>query len=236
MGADNCWRKLIISENGNNRILIYNSIPSSNNASADVVIGQDDFVGGGRNHGLGDNPDEWGLNLPMGVFYDEVSGKLIVNDQNNYRWLIFNKIPEENGASADVVIGQPDFNTRTSNRPLSTKDFAYPGGYGGIPHVIEGRLYIPDSYNNRIIVFNSIPNENYAEADFVLGQPDFTSRSINAGGTPGPNTLYFPVSMFYDGKKTYVNDAQNNRILIFHGIPTQDNFAADVVIGQPDFT
>ncbi len=98
--------KLIASDGGNNRVLIWNSIPTTNGQPADVVIGQNDFTSSST--GLG--PDKF--NYPWGVFITP-TGKLIIGDRQNNRFLIYNQIPTENGASADIVIGQPDMYTNS---------------------------------------------------------------------------------------------------------------------------
>ena len=39
----------------------------------------------------------------------------------------------------------------------------------------NGRLYVADTQNNRVLIYNQIPTANGASADVVLGQPDFTT-------------------------------------------------------------
>ena len=39
----------------------------------------------------------------------------------------------------------------------------------------NGKLYIADTQNHRVLIFNSIPTANGAAADVVLGQPDFST-------------------------------------------------------------
>ncbi len=45
-----------------------------------------------------------------------------------------------------------------------------------------------------------------------------------------------PQGVWIQGSKLFVADTQNNRVLIWNTIPTQNNQPADVVLGQPDFT
>ena len=97
--------KVIVVDNHNNRVLIFNEIPTENGASADVVVGQADFTHNSANRGgsVANNTLYW----PTSIYSD--GDKLQIADFSNNRVLIYNEIPTENGASADVVIGQADF-------------------------------------------------------------------------------------------------------------------------------
>jgi hypothetical protein len=53
------------------------------------------------------------LHYPSGIWSD--GEKLIVADAWNHRVLIWHSIPTENGQAADVVIGQPDFESNEPN-------------------------------------------------------------------------------------------------------------------------
>ncbi|MDD2756944.1 MAG: Ig-like domain-containing protein, partial [Methanothrix sp.] len=66
-------------------------------------------------------------------------------------------------------------------------------------------------------------------------QQDFVSRGVNQGGSPDNETLYLPVSVYYNGHRLYIADGYNNRILIYNGIPTTNNVKADEVLGQDNF-
>src|ERR1035438_9238838 len=39
----------------------------------------------------------------------------------------------------------------------------------------NGRLYVADTGNNRVLIYNQIPTSNGAAANVVLGAPDFTT-------------------------------------------------------------
>lgn len=219
--------KLIISDSGNNRILIYNSIPTTNNASADIVIGQNDFISSTS------TPISASKFSDPSATFDPVSEKLFVSEFGRNRVTVFNDLPTTNGASADLVIGQPDFVTTTDDfgSTVNAQGFDSPT----IAKVIEGKLFIPDYWNHRILAWNSIPLTNGEPADFVLGQPDFTSNSPNQGAPdPSANTFYYSSDIEYDGNRFFVNDNANWRVLIYNEIPTQTNQSADNVIGQPD--
>ena len=151
------------------------------------------------------------------------------------RVLIWNRIPTTNDAPADVVVGQPNF-TSTS-LPGNTPNAKSMRGPQGV-WIQNGRLYVADTQNNRVLIFNRIPTSNGAAADVVLGQPnmttfvepDLTQQKNNVTA----NQLLNPVSVTSDGVHIFVTDLGYNRVLIWNSIPSTNGAAADVAIGQPD--
>ncbi|HZU84253.1 MAG TPA: hypothetical protein VE987_15090, partial [Polyangiaceae bacterium] len=79
------------------------------------------------------------------------------------------------------------------------------------------------------------PNATSADAQLVLGQPNFTSAAANAGGA-GPSTMQAPAGVFSDGKSLWVADTGNHRVLVWKTFPTSSGQAADLVIGQTSFS
>jgi 3D (Asp-Asp-Asp) domain-containing protein len=223
--------KLIVADEFNNRVLIYNSIPTSDNAVADIVIGQPDMTSNSINQSGTASAST--LNHPTAAFFD--GSKLFIADSNNNRILIYNSLPTASGAAADVVVGQPDMSSISENQggsvdlnKLSSSPSVFSNGK---------KLFISDWGNNRVLIYNSIPTANNANADVVIGQPDMTSNSENQGGnTPDANTLKHPNGINSNGKKFFIADQQNHRVLIYNSIPTKNNAKADVVIGQSSMT
>lgn len=231
-----CNGRLVVSDSTNNRVLIYNSIPTSNNTSADVVIGQRDFVNNSANQGgsIGANT----LRNPTSVLC--VAEKLLIADNINRRVLVFNSLPTSNNASADVVIGQQNFSTGTANQggSCAANTLNNADNHPGITYDGQ-RLYISDNLNHRILIYNQIPTSNNASADLVLGQANFTSCLRNRTGSSSAensNTLSRPNDVYSDGTRLYVADGDAGRVLIWNSPPTQNGQEADVVIGQPNFT
>lgn len=222
--------KLFIADIYNNRVLIYNSIPTSNNADADVVVGQADFTSNSDNQG--GSVDANTLYRPAGVFSD--GKRLFVSDWRNHRVLIYNSIPTANNARADVVIGQPDMTSNGENQGGS------PGRntlYRPTGIFFNGKkLFVGDMYNNRVFIYNSVPTANNANADIVLGQPDFTSNSANQGGLVNAHSMNQPTNLFSYGPYLMIADSGNNRVLVYNSIPSSNNSSADVVVGQPSMT
>lgn len=209
--------KMIIADNTNHRVLIYNTVPTGPNASADLVIGQTNFSNNSANQG--GSPAANNLWFPSGVFTDH--GKLLIAELNtggngNKRVLVFNQIPTTNNASADVVVGQPNFTSNTAYQGVN----ATASTIGGtrFPWSYNGRLFIPEDHgfgNNRVLVFNQIPTVNGTAADLVIGQPNFVSYSANQGGSRAANTLNRPTGGFATADKLVISDRINSRVLIY---------------------
>ena len=210
--------RLYVADWGNNRVLIYRKIPETSGAPADVVVGQKDFNSSTAAAG------PQGLRRPNGVFSD--GSRLLIADTLNNRVLIYTSIPTTNGASANIVLGQPDFNglkaLPAANNTLSAPMSATTDGR---------RLVVTDLVNNRVLIYNSFPTQSGAAADVVVGQADFSSSAPGNTAT----SLNFPRYAYSDGTRLVIVDTGNNRILIYNQIPTQNGAPADLVIGQTDF-
>ena len=69
----------------------------------------------------------------------------------------------------------------------------------------------------------------------VLCQSNGTDSANNATfPTRCAATLSFPRYVISDGKRLFVADGGNDRVLIFNAIPTKSGVAADIILGQPD--
>jgi uncharacterized protein (TIGR03437 family) len=197
--------------------------------NADVVLGQPDFTS--TNIGVSQSA----MRTPTAVASD--GHVLAVADSDNNRVLIWNTIPTSNGVPADVVVGQPNFtsNSIPGNVP-SAKSMRGPSGLW----IQNGKLYVADTQNHRILIFNSIPTANGAAADLVLGQPNLTTfvepdlTKANTGTTA--SNMESPVSVTSDGVHLFVADLGHNRVMIWNTIPNANNVPADVIVGQPDIS
>ena len=196
---------------------------------ATLVLGQPDFTTATLNL----SATSTSLRLPTAVASDGVH--LVVADTDHNRVLIWNRIPTSNNAPADVVVGQPNFTTTSvpGNTP-SAKTLRGPQGVW----IQNGRLYVADTQNNRVLIFNHIPSSNGAAADVVLGAPDFTTfvepDLTQQKSNVTANLVLNPVAVSSDGFHVFVTDLGYNRVLIWNSIPTANGVAADVAVGQPD--
>jgi uncharacterized protein (TIGR03437 family) len=200
---------------------------------ASVVLGQPDFTTTTLNLNATGNA----LRTPTAVASDGVH--VVVADSDHNRVLIWNRIPTTNNSPADVVVGQPDFTTSTpAKNPPDAKTMRGPQGVW----IQNGKLYVADTQNNRVLIYNQIPTSNGAAADVALGQPNLTSAaepSVSLSQLTSAATasnLLTPVAVTSDGIHLIVTDLGFNRILIWNSIPTSSGAPADVEIGQPDMT
>lgn len=199
-------QKLVVSDLLGHRVLIFNQIPTTNGASADVVIGQPDFTT--LEPGVG--PDR--LDRP-GYPAITSDGKLIIPDAGNNRVLIYNSVPTTSGASADIVLGQPDMNSNTEG--IGPTSFNYPYS---VAISRTGKFAIADRSNDRVLVYNTVPTSSSAVPDYVLGQPDFDTNGDNTGGLSG-RSIQDAYAVYWDkAENLYVGDILNNRFLVW-GLP-----------------
>jgi hypothetical protein len=202
--------KLLVAEYYNHRVLVWNSIPTTNGAPADVVIGQPDF----NSNTAGSQADM--LNSPWGVNYSP-DGKLLIANAHNNNVFIYDSIPVSNGESATLVIGHNQFGLNSLGVSDSTM-------YIPVAATVttDGKVAVAEFGNSRVLIFDSVPVTNGAHADVVLGQPDFNSDNIFApSGTPDTNNLsrVYNVSTDLNGR-LFVAGRDMNRVMVFGDLPT----------------
>jgi hypothetical protein len=222
--------RLIVADSGNNRVLIWNTIPTASGTPADIVLGQNSLSNIAANdndqNGVPDAaPTSQTLNYPSGIWSDGT--RLIVCDSLNNRVLIWNSFPTANFTRADLVLGQKDFVHTIANddnqdglsdaTPTArTFDFPYYVASNG------SNLFIADVLNNRVLMWSAIPTTNFAAANRVFGQGSFTANVENddnqdgfTDGVPSARTMYYPSGVFINGTKLIVTDNTNCRFLIY---------------------
>jgi hypothetical protein len=235
--------KLLVLDWGYNRILIWNTKPTTTQAPADIVVGQPNMttVTAGCTAGKLDSPESMAI----------VNGNLIVADSNNNRILVYDGIPTSNGAEAIIVGGQPDFTTCNSPGGATESNLNHPSDV----KLIGNKFAVADAANHRVLIWNAVPTctptapaTNCAIAtapDVVLGQPDFNSSTANNGGLSG-HRFDYPYFLATDGTRLAAADSNNHRVLIWNAVPTCTPVApatncaattdANIVLGQPDLT
>jgi hypothetical protein len=214
---------LFVADLNNNRVLIWNSLPTSDNQQADVVLGQPNFTSNTANNGGISGSSLWN---PYGVYSDGT--RLYVADTVNNRVLVWNTIPTVNGQSADFALGQPNFTTST---PSTLPDHLFN------PYRVYSsgtKLFVADASSHRVLVWNTLPTTFAEPASFALGQPDLVSGLANQGGAVSGSTLYVPTDIYSNGSKLFVADTLNHRILVWNSMPTTTGQSANFALGQPD--
>jgi uncharacterized protein (TIGR03437 family) len=177
---------LFVADNYQNRVLIWNSIPTSTGQPADVVVGQKDFASNFSN-----------------TLSATVDAKSVTV------------------AHSDLCVSNgTDTTTETGTTLL-----LYPGRCAGtlsapMAAISDGtRLFIADSGNDRVLVYNHIPTQYGAAADVILGQVDeFVDNSSDSNapqGVASADSFKSPNSLAWDGTNLYVADTFNRRIAVY---------------------
>src|SRR5690606_25533237 len=77
------------------------------------------------------------------------------------------------------------------------------------------RLFVSDLMNSRVLVYNLAADNSLEDraADYVLGQPDFSTSSIGWGSAE----MNGPTGLAYDetNGRLFVADFGNSRVLVF---------------------
>ncbi len=219
---------LYVADTSNHRVLEYDA-PLSTGMNASRIFGQLDYSHNGGN--TSGSIDAVGLYGPLGLAVD-AAGDLFVSDNGNHRVLEYltpRALPFSSGFIANVVLGQPGFTTDISGVTDSASLWS-PSGLALDP---SGRLFVADTFNNRIVGY-APPFSNGMAASRVYGQGSFnTNRDASMFGV-SPRTMLHPFALAFDQVgNLYVADTGWNRILEFDAGNTGIN--ANLVFGQSVF-
>lgn len=168
---------------------------------------------------------------PRGVWLDGT--RLIVADSGNHRILIWHRIPDVDGSPADVVLGQPDFESEgaaAGGRSVE-RGLHLPTAVA----VVGGHLVVADAWHHRVLVWDGIPTTSFAPAMRVIGQSSFSEREPNRGGTASATSLYWPYGLGEAAGWFWITDTGNRRVLGWPSLPL-DGEPPQVILGQPDAT
>lgn len=144
----------LLTDRNNNRVLIWNKLPSGN-TPPDLVLGQKDLTTNNAGSGLNE------LNWPVAVA--TAKGKVVVGDTNNDRVLIWNTFPTQSSQSADLEIN---------------------AGWPWSVWTNGEKLVVTATAGAQVLIWNSFPTQNMQKPDIVLtanGQFG-TPRSIASDG------------------------------------------------------
>ena len=145
-------KRVIVADRDNNRVLVWSQFPSDDGVAADVVIGQTDF------DLARDAASASGLLQPAAVTFG--NGRLYIADAGHNRVLGYPGIPTENGASADLVLGQNSFTRAAANDDAQTgsdgdgptaRTLSYPSGVA----VTNDALIVSDTLNQRVLIYRA---------------------------------------------------------------------------------
>ncbi|MCC6536241.1 MAG: hypothetical protein IT162_01740 [Bryobacterales bacterium] len=220
---------VFIADTGNHRALVF----PAQARSAVNVWGQNDLRQNAANQAKAVSLDR---PTKIAVDYSVAPFPLYISDASNSRVLGWRDATRfRDGDPADLVIGQPDFETVFPNSE---------GGPGAVPSASslarpesvlvdrDGNLYVADTSNNRVLRFpRPFDQSGRITADAVIGQADFTS---NTSAVVTASTLRTPAGLAFSLEgNLFVADTGNHRVLEFAPLSV-NNPAALRVYGQPD--
>ncbi|MFT3814844.1 MAG: IPTL-CTERM sorting domain-containing protein [Acidovorax sp.] len=214
---------LYVGDNGNFRVLRFDDATSKpNGALPNGVLGAPDLTTSGEVTGV--TASNFGDSV-RGLATD-ASGNLYVNDVRNRRILRFDDAAsKENGAPADGVLGAENLTTAGSGTSPTRSNMI---GVYQLEVAPDGALYAVDLGFRRVLVYNDPASKSDgAEADYVLGQPDFTSQAPATSATG----LTLPMGLAYNAYTGYlmVADFNDNRVVGYRPPPANQAPAASGV-------
>ncbi|MEM9695012.1 MAG: hypothetical protein AAGA56_20895 [Myxococcota bacterium] len=139
--------RLIMSDAGDNRVLIWNDLPRTDNVPADMVLGQADFVGVDHNQSSY-WPRADTMNMPYALAaYDDL---ILVGDTANSRLLGFSGLLND-GAEASRLSGQDGWQMKGDNRwgPAVRDSVCWPYGL----QTKDDIVVVADTGNHRICLW-----------------------------------------------------------------------------------
>lgn len=226
---------VLLSDTQNNRIGAFGSTIANNGQSMSFVLGQMMSDGSVNFYGNAiNNPQDKGLDSPSGIAIDTINHNLFIADTGNNRVLVYGLNANNDLVDhfADFVLGQASFASNATNQGGAVSAQTLYGPTGVFYDISSQRLYVSDTGNNRVLVFEGIIGANGQAASYVIGQPNFTSNSPAAS----QNGLASPegVTVNTSNGRIAIADRDNNRVMVWNAI-TGNGQSAVFVLGQSNF-
>ena len=226
---------LYVTDIGNHRVLRYPAASLTSGTygpAADVVIGQSDFVTIVSPTGQLDRNHFY---APSGLAFDS-GGNLFVSDFGGNRLMVFSP-PFSIGMASIRFAGIVSPTPATATQSTLTAP-------EGIVMINNGPG-VMDTGNNRLMIFDPFASADWKVtgstfatpppvAVALVGQPNYTSSSTNAGfAQPSATTLAGPTAGAVAGTDLFIADSANNRVLVYPKVGQANS--ATQVLGQSNF-
>jgi len=219
---------LWVSDTGNSRVLRFPAaVLNATDPAADIILGQSNATLAKANRGS--TVSGSGFDVPWGLTFD-AKDDLYVADYLNARVLEF-AAPVGSASTASTVFGQTLFTTRGVPAAPTASSLAGPVS---VAVDAAGELFVAVPGDNRVLVF-APGAASGAAATRVIGQPDFSTNTIDTGAFPetSATSLAIVQGIAADSQGDLLAaDAGNNRVLFFAAKTT----SAARVLGQTGFT
>lgn len=160
------------------------------------------------------------FNHPGNVASDDT--RLLLADRNNNRVLIWNSLPTEN-IPPDIVLGQENFYANNPGTGLDQMNWPVGVATNG-QHVA-----VADSYNDRILIWNTFPTTSRQPADLVI-QSIPNDPALQSDPSYLKRRVGWPWGVWIGDGKLVVSCTADGSVLIWNSIPTQDNQPADIYL------
>lgn len=140
------------------------------------------------------------FNHPTGIATDGT--RLLLADRFNNRVLIWTTLPQSELDEPAIVLGQANFVTNNPGTGLDQMN--WPGAISVSP---AGQVVVADSYNDRVLIWNTFPTRSGQPADVQLTHTD----------------LAWPWGVWTDGTRLAVTSTSKSKVLFWNTLPSAGN-------------
>lgn len=204
---DNTNKRLFVTDDGNYRVLMFDlSAGITDGMDASRVLGQINFDTA--------TTDTTGSTFmyPDQISYDPDTNYLYVNDDGNYRVLVFDVATITNGESAINVFGQANLTSGT-NGSTAANNFQTPTGI--VVNPTTDSLFVLDCAVDRVVRFDIASISDNESAVGVIGQSNFTNTGTGTS-TTALSCGWSGLEVNESTNQLFVADDNNHRILLFN--------------------
>ncbi len=224
LAYDPIGNRLFVAQSGISRVTVYDVAAITDGENAINVLGQTTFTSGTSGN------TQAKMNSPIGLAYDAANSRLFVGQTGNHRVTVYDVAAITDGEDAINVLGQATF---TATAAANTQSgMSTPQGL--VYDSTNSRLFVAQSGNNRVTVYDVAAITDGENAINVLGQTTFTATS--AANTQ--DGMSGPIGLAYDAtnSRLFVGQTGNHRVTVYDVAAITDGENAINVLGQTDFT
>jgi DNA-binding beta-propeller fold protein YncE len=195
--------RLFVSQVNANRVTVYDVASITNGENAVAVLGQSTYTASTA------ATTQAGMNTPQGIAYDSTNSRLFVTQSNAARVTVYDVASITNGENAVAVLGQSSYTSGSTATTQAGMNVPMAAAYDSA----NSRLFVADSSNHRVTVYDVASITNGENAVNALGQANFTSGAA-ATTQAGMNS---PFGVTYDAtnNRLLVSDNGNSRITVY---------------------
>lgn len=171
---------LMMADGNNNRVLLWDTLPTSN-IEPRIVFGQQSFDT--NNSGESETELKWPADVAAG------GGKYVIADTYNHRILIWDALPNSNASSPDLILTSTEYDDSPDVVP-NVNQFAWPWGVWTdgekliVASTSSGSANGDIRFGGWVLIWNTFPTDSNQPADIVLSanREMGTPRSITTDG------------------------------------------------------